>query len=343
MFLTPGNVLLYLVQRRFASLSDAVSGGFTVESFSRRNRNLRVRVASHDYFVKQVETWNPRMRSALESEASLYRQSQMDEEFAFLRSYVPPCFSYDPAASVLILGYLADHSSVYHSKSIFDPQTAQRMGRILATFHNKTDSARFKSTYSAETPWCFSLHKSNADKMNDLSGGRRDFVRTIKRYRDFASALERLQGIWRPECLTHADCKLDNWLVNETGDVRLIDWECIRWGDAGWDAATLLQSYWNVHVRAPDTRSPEQMRPAMRALVRAYGQQRGIGAAEFMSRIIPFAGVRMLQSSFELLETSDNLTPPAMRLTQAGLNVMTRPEWAADYFLGDDWPTLLTN
>lgn len=343
MFLTASNVLIYLVQKGFASLNDPVSGTFIVEALSRRNRNLHVQVANHHYFVKQVAKWRSSSRSAIDAEACLYRQSQVDDEFAFLQNFVSKCYAYDPDSSVLILEYLTGHNSVFESKLRFDSGTALRIGRFLATFHRKACSPELKQTYATQIPWFFSLHRANEDSLEDSSAGRRDLIRAMRRHREFGRALDRLKIQWQPESLMHADCKLDNWLVDDSGDVRLIDWECIGWGDPAWDMATLMQSYWNVHVRWPHIHSPQTVRPALQAFLRAYGHERPFTAEDLTSRIIPFAGVRMLQSAFESLEKTDNLTPRAIRLSQAAVNIMSRPEWAASYFLGDDWQTLLVN
>ncbi len=96
-------------------------------------------------------------------------------------------------------------------------------------------------------------------------------------------------------------------------------------------------------MRAPHVHSVEKIRPALRSFIHTYSKQCAIGEDELAVRVIPFAGVRMLQSAFESVEKAEALTPKAARLLQAAMNIMSRPEWAAEYFLGIDWRSLPKN
>jgi hypothetical protein len=51
-------------------------------------------------------------------------------------------------------------------------------------------------------------------------------------------------------------------------------------------------------------------------------------------RAIRFAGARMLQTAFEHLDKKEQMTAQAVRLMQASLNILTRPEWAAAQLMG---------
>ena len=44
----------------------------------------------------------------------------------------------------------------------------------------------------------------------------------------------------------------------------------------------------------------------------------------------------MLQTAFEHLQKLDNMTAEAVRLMQASLNILTRPEWATRQLLGTE-------
>ncbi len=202
-----------------------------MQPLSRRNRNFSVRIEKRHYFVKQVGKWDVASRSALDAEACLYRQTQMDDRLTFLRGLVPECYAYDPGSSVLILEFLPEHNSLYESRHRFDEAAAEQIGQIIGQFQTRTSAPGLKQTYPAETPWFFSLHKTYEENLNDLRGGRRELLKTVRRHRDFAKTLEPLKTRWRAECLMHGDCKLENWLVQEGKSMRLIDWECVGWGD----------------------------------------------------------------------------------------------------------------
>jgi Ser/Thr protein kinase RdoA (MazF antagonist) len=336
-FLSERTVLPYLVKQRFASVDDVVSGRFLVRSLSRRNRDFWVQAADHHYFVKQAGRWTAAARSTIDAEAAWYRHIQLDSKLASVKAIAPTCLAYDPASSALILEYFPRHVSLYESKLRFDSNTANCVGRIVADIHTKTVSPESKEAFADAPPWVFALHHTTEESLENPSGGRRELLRSVRRHRQFGKLLDKIRQTWRYECLIHGDCKLENWLVDDTSAIRLIDWECIVWGDPLWDVATTLQSYWNFHVRWPRLHAPEKMRPALRAFLEGYRERQPFTTAESLNRVIAFAGVRMLQSAFESVEWADALTPRAVRLLQAALNIMTRPEWAARYFLGEDW------
>ena len=114
----------------------------------------------------------------------------------------------------------------------------------------------------------------------------------------------------------------------------MVDWEFVAWGDSIGDVATLLQSYWNFWVRSPAEYPIETIQPALRALLDTYARARGREPVKFTARAIRFAGARMLQTVFETLDKAEEITGPAVRLLQASLNILTRPDWAVEQLLG---------
>ena len=115
--------------------------------------------------------------------------------------------------------------------------------------------------------------------------------------------------------------------------MRVVDWEFVAWGDSIGDVGTMLQSYWNFWVRSPAEYPIELIRPAMCAFLEAYAKERGREPVEFAARAIRFAAARMLQTVFETLDKAEEMTGPALRLLQGSLNILTRPEWAAEQLL----------
>jgi len=49
---------------------------------------------------------------------------------------------------------------------------------------------------------------------------------------------------------------------------------------------------------------------------------------ELAARAVRFAGARMLQAAFDILDKAEQMTGHAVRLMQGSLNVLTRPDWA---------------
>ncbi len=344
MILTASSVVRYLLERRFVFPSEIVSGDFHVRSCSRRNRNLSVESAGRHYLVKQAGKWTADARRGIETEALLYRGAAANGSFHFLRDHVPACHAYAPAASVLILDYLQDHCALDDLSQRFSPVIAVQAGCTLAILHANTKSESFQNEALQSPPWIFNVEAFDEQTMPELSEGRREFVQMLGRYQEFADSLKGISSEWHLQCLIHADFKLANLLYSERNDeVRIVDWENMQWGDPIWDIATLLQSYWNFHIRQPRRFSLELIRPALCGVLQGYAETARFASSETILKLIRFAGARMLQSTYEYLEDAERLDAPAIRLMQASLNVMKEPAQAAALLLGQTWETLSWN
>ncbi len=324
--------------------SEIVSGDFHVRSCSRRNRNFSVQSAGRHYFVKQAGKWIAGARTGIETEAFLYQGTCANGAFHFLRDNVPACYSYDPAASVLILDYLQDHCALDDFSRRFSPSIASQSGRTLALLHANTKAETFQNDALASPPWIFDLEAFDEQTMPELSEGRRAFVQMLRRHREFADSFRGISSEWRPQCLIHADFKLANLLYSDPqNQVSIVDWESMQWGDPLWDLATLLQSYWNFHIRQPRRFSLELIRPALCGVLQGYAETARFASSETILKLIRFAGARMLQSTYECLEDAERFDAAAVRLMQASLNVMKEPAQAAALLLGQTWETLSWN
>jgi len=329
MFLTEANVLHYLVEKRFAEVADVVSGRFTVHNKSRRNLNLGVVAGDRQYLVKQVRKWDADGRASLEREAGVYWQARTNPALAPMAALAPECHAWDPLNSILILEYLPAHLEIYDLADRFDPALAFLAGEAMGCFHRTMRDEIHRSLFPSEIPWQLSMHETNPEDLEEQSAGRRELVGAIRKYAEFATALDALRSEWRASTVIQGDWKIDNCLVPETRDrLRLVDWEFVGWGDPVWDLATLLQSYWNFWVVRPDQHRIEEIRPALRAVMNGYADR------EITERAIRFSGARMLQTAFEHLDKAESLTAEAVRLMQASLNILTRPGWAAEQLLG---------
>ncbi|MGD0301855.1 MAG: aminoglycoside phosphotransferase family protein [Bryobacteraceae bacterium] len=329
MFLTEANVLHYLLSERFAAIEDVVSGRFTVRGLSRRNHNFRVTSGAREYLVKQVRKWDAESRLSLEREATVYWQARTNPSLAPVSELAPRSHAWDPPNAVLILEYLPEHVELYDLPDRFSPELAQLAGQTMGAFHGAMQSEEHRAWFPAELPSQLSLHETKEEDLAEESAGRRAFVRAVRKYPEYGRALDQLRSHWRPETVIQGDWKLDNCLIPAARDrMRVVDWEFAGWGDPAWDLATLLQSYWNFWVLWPARYRLDEIQPALRATLAGYGQP------DIAERAIRFAGARMLQTAFERLDKAERMTPEAVRLMQASLNILTRPAWAAEQLLG---------
>jgi len=329
MYLTEANILHYLMEKQFADAADAVAGEFRVHTLSRRNVNLRVVVEKRQYLVKQVRKWDSDGRTSLEREAAVYWQARTNPSLAPVRALAPQCHAWDPANAILILEYLPEHTELYDLADRFDPAVARLAGQTMGCFHRAMRDEKHRALFPEEIPWHLSMHQINAEDLPDESAGRRELVQAVRKYSEFGPALDRLRSEWQAGTVIQGDWKLDNCLLSAERDrVRLVDWEFASWGDPVWDLATLLQSYWNFWVLWPSQYQIDEIRPALRALLEGYAQP------EISKDAIRFAAARMLQTAWERLDKAVHMTADAVRLLQAILNILTRPDWAAEQLLG---------
>ncbi len=330
MFLTPANLFHYLLYKKFADSEDVVSGAFTVRSLSRRNRNFHVHSGTREYLVKQAAKWDADSRARLEREASVYWQSRTNQSLAPFVELAPRSYAWDPPNSILILEYLTEHTELYDLADRFSPDLALLAGKAMRKFHHAMQLDEYRSLFPAELPQALSMHIAREADLADESAGRRELVRTVRKFPEFARSLDQLTEEWKPSTVIQGDWKRDNCLIPAGRDrIRIVDWEFAAWGDPLWDLATLLQSYWNFWICSPQQYLLEEIQPALRAVFEGYHLD------EIAGKAIRFAAARMLQTAFERLEKAEQMSAEAVRLVQGSLNILTRPDWAAHQLLGD--------
>jgi len=173
------------------------------------------------------------------------------------------------------------------------------------------------------------MHRWDVERLPDRSVGQRELVQLVQRHSGFAGALDELHAAWNPSALIHGDWKMENCLISEDGvGLHVVDWELAAWGDPLWDAGTLVQSWWNCWVRDPGRCGIDEIRPALRVFLDEYGAP--------PANVIAYAGARMLQTAWEALQKSKRMESEGVRLAQASLHILTRPDWAREQLLGHD-------
>jgi Ser/Thr protein kinase RdoA (MazF antagonist) len=334
MFLTEANVLHYLAGRGFTGFEPVVDGTFAVYNLSRRNRNFRVSCGTREYLVKQARKWDVAGRSSLEREADFCRQAKTDPRFLPLRRLTPESYSYDPDHSILIFEFLPDESPLPVAPNRLAPEAGRLVGAAMARFHGDMCRSEFAELYPQDPPVFLRMHRWDAGRLTEQPG-QQELVRLVKRHGGFATALEAIEREWHPETMIHGDWKLDNCLVSGHSDrIHVVDWELAGWGDPMWDVATLLQSYWNLWLDDSEEHPIATIRPVLRAFLEGYGAAMGRVTPELRARAIRLAAARMLQTAWESLQKAHGISGLAVRLAQASLNILTRPEWAAGELLG---------
>jgi hypothetical protein len=307
---------------------------------SRRNRNFHVLLRpGGGLFVKQVQAWDASSTQAVKREAFCYWLAGGDPDFAVLATVVPKYRHYDPSRNVLVTELVPGDSlqSQHQRDSRFPPGPGAALGRQLARWHR---------ALTAEM-----VHGQPLEKMGQLSAGNSQLLAVLQRYPDFPRWLEELRSRWKVECLIHGDIKWDNCLLetpaSNEGEVRLrvVDWELADLGDPAWDLGAALQAYlswWIFSMQPGAGLSPAQLestartplsavQPAMRALWNAYAESTGLDDADattLLEHTVSCAAARMVQTVYEHMQFSAQLTPQSICLLQVSLNMLQSPSRA---------------
>ena len=367
MILTPANLVHYLVARGLVTPAEVVDGDFAVVDMSRRNHNLQVmRQGAPGLFVKQVQEWDPHSAETLRREATCYWLAGNDPDFAALQAMMPRYRLYDAARQVLVVELVPDAETLgeYHRRvGGFPLEVATRLGTLLGTYHReaggRTRELPRDGVFPRTVPWVLSVHFHNPSHFGPVSPGVRQLLGIVGQYPEFHRALDEVRAEWRHDALIHGDMKWENCVVPRAGDeaeaaagLRIVDWELADIGDGCWDVGAIFQAYltyWILTMRIPaeqvrPERLPqlaefplERMQPAIHAFWDAYVRARGAdagGAGELLCRSVRYGAARMIQTAWEYLTYSPQLTANALCLLQVSINVLTRYDEAIEHLLG---------
>jgi len=363
MIITKENIAHYLLSRGLLTFDSVVDGDLVVVEATSRNRNFKViRRESPGYFVKQAKTFEPQAVETLRYEMSCYWLSKNDPDFAPLAKLMPRFYDSDPVRHALVIELLPEGGSLadYHRQlGSFPADVGVQMGRILGTYQREMgrrlrDGAK-TGAFARRVPWILSLHQTSADLFGQLSAANTQILSIVQKYPDFQQTLDGLRQRWRYDSLIHGDIKWDNLHVTPDGDpgaegqakikLRLVDWELADFGDACWDAGAVIQSYlsfWVFSMPAAAGVPAEQlirsaqypleaMLPAVHAFWKTYTETRGLAgtdAREALERSVSYGAARMIQTAYEYMFYSPQITASALYLLQLSLNILTRPREA---------------
>lgn len=365
MLITRNNIVYYLLDRGLITPASVVDGDLMVIETSRRNRNFKIiRKHTPGYFVKQIQNWDPQAISTLQREATCYWLAQNDADFAPLAVLMPKYYLYDPTRNILIVDLLPDGEDLagYHRRlGKFPVEVATLLGQVLGTYHRqvrtKLNEGSQNSVFPKMIPWILSVHQQSAYQFNALSAANSQLLSIIQKYPEFHQILDALRSRWQTNSLIHGDMKWDNCIVykqnGQDGELRLkvVDWELSDFGDACWDVGAIFQAYlsfWIMSIQITGEMQPEQfaeraqypleeMQPAIQTFWKIYVSTREINdpiAGELLELSVKYGAARMIQTVYEYMQYSPQLSANALALLQVSLNILTKPREAVSDLLG---------
>jgi Ser/Thr protein kinase RdoA (MazF antagonist) len=365
MLLNSDSVVHYLLQRGLLSFDSVVEGDLMVLEAPRRNRNFKVtRQRQPGLFVKQVQEWDPQAIATVQREAWCYSLAKTLPELATLKEMLPEFHAYDQQRNVLVLEHLAGFESLaeYHQRlGKFPIEIAVLLADVLGAYHRETrDKLQHlpqASIFPRTVPWIFSIHQQQPGWFQSLSAANSQLLGIVKKYDQFATALDGLRAQWNFNSLVHGDIKWDNCLIRPTTEaggkptIKVIDWELADLGDPLWDVAAILQSYLSYWILTMPTwpgasvddviaRAPfplEALQAPINAFWNRYKEVAQIApeqSKEALARSIGYAATRMIQTAYEALSFAAHINANALYLLQVSMNILLSPEEATRELFG---------
>lgn len=337
----------YLLDRGLLTPETVVGGGLVVREVSSRNRNFAVEASEGpSYLLKQG-------RSA-EGAATVAREAAVYEElFARGEELLPRLarlIEYDAATGVLVLELVceAEDLRTRHARlEAFPERHGRDLGAALGTLHRE-----MRATYPPAKPtWPLSLHRPDTGVFREASAANLELIAILQATEGLDASLDEMRAGWRVETLIQQDVKWENCLVTDDDDLRLVDWEIAVAGDPHWDLGSALAQYlgfWLFSIPVtgslPPRRFPalarfplDSMKPALRACLEGYAEAADGAAAldeEDLRRTVAYAGARLLQSAYEASQFAQRVDSAAILHLQLGVNLLRRPDEAAEKLLG---------
>ncbi len=359
MFLGSDNVAYYLAERQLLTLESVVAGDFMVVDQSSRNYNFKViRERSPGFFIKQVRQRTPDLTASFEREAACYRLAGDGGAFAALKPLMPDFHHFDPRHYVMVLGLLdAESLWQYHRRlKHFPAELAELQGEKLGDYHTGVriadGDAPELAPFPRVLPWILSIHESSPSYIQQLSRGNAEIISILRQYPEFPRALKEVKRSWRRNVLIHGDVKWENLMVidGDEEDLKVVDWEMADVGDECWDVGAIFQSYltfWifslpldaSMDLAAASAEAPydeDEMKRAMSAFWHRYAARRQLRAKSYRrlrERSMRCAAARMIQTAFESVQQSPQVTPHALCKLQMSMNILKDPATAVRDFM----------
>lgn len=357
------NVAYFLAERRLLKFESVVDGDFIVVDQTSRNRNLKiVRRRSKGFFIKQVGQQTPEYVQSMQREAACYQLANQEGLFRALHSLIPKFHFYDPLDNILVIELLADSETLveYHRRiGSFPVEVAMLQGQRLGAYHGRVrinGQTAGLEIFTRQLPWILSLHETNPMYFGQVSHGNSHLIGILQQYPEFQTALTSIKADWKYDSLIHGDIKWENMMLcngaeGKPPDLRIIDWEIADIGDEAWDVGAVIQAYltfWifslplNTGMPFADAvasapYSGDDIKRALVAYWQSYIETRGLNpviSRQTLLRCMSCAAARMIQTAYESIQTSPQISQYALCKLQMSMNILRDPSAAVGDLMG---------
>lgn len=358
------NIHEKLMQLELLSRNALLDGGYEATTVNLRNTNLIVvsRKSEH-YFIKQGESASADISCTLKNEIFFYER--VGECLPELADCIPALIHSDANEPLLITKYHAASTTLWnrHKREVVNGlpfTTLTSVGNFLARLHKTLSAIHLRSLSEFEflgsaLPGAFRLLKPHPNILQQTNPEALHFIEWLQAQNGIADHWQNVANLWETNAIIHGNVKLDSLILDEQGGaveekaIKAADWNMVQYGDTAWDVAGVLGDIiyqWCVTM-TNDNPSADISKQAKSALA-----QIGQGANAFLDayktvchiegralerqffKAIAFAGIKMIQTSFELTSDANSMPPLATLLFHIGIGIIENPQQARDQLRG---------
>ena len=201
--------------------------------------------------------------------------------------------------------------------------------------------------FPKQVPWILSADRRNSHPFKELSRATSQLFDVVEESSELRQALDELRTNWRADAVIHGDMRWENCILFPGGahgelSFKIVDWELADIGDSCWDVGAIMQAFlsaWIMSVPVDSEAPPaspavlanyplHKVQPALCSFWKSYVDALEIEAVESSQRLercIKFGAARMVQSAYEYLQFSPQLSPNALHLLQVSSDILKNP------------------
>jgi len=320
---------------------------------SGRNRNFKVlRHHSQSFFVKQVRNWNSQAAAMLQCEAACYFLARNDPDFSALEPLIPELYDFDQDRQALTTAFISDGQDLWEHlrrTGSISPQIAGELGRSFGRFHRESENRVLNSPHSSvfpkQIPWILSAERRNSHPFKELSPATSQLFDRVDKWTQLPAALDALRNQWRVSTLMHGDMRLENCILvlGSPLSLKIVDWELADLGDPRWDVGSILQAFLAPHVISLPPLEEQltltallaqpalgSLHPAIQSFWESYARELERSQNDLFEQCLTYAAARMVQSAYEYMQFTPELSRNALHLVELSSNILQDPSAAAE-------------
>jgi tRNA A-37 threonylcarbamoyl transferase component Bud32 len=278
------------------------------------------------YFIKQPKYFTQDRLESIVTEARMYLIFSKTEN---LKSIVPKLIVFDKLNYLLITSFIKDISPLnINNELIKEEATAEKIGRLIKLFHSNLPKAIIDSDpnycryFLLRKPFPLNLTPNEVYRLRfSKIPGQAEFAEELYNYYPYFIQASKS---WQRSVLIHGDIKFDNFIIDSSQNIRLIDWEMADLGDPLWDLAGIWAAY--IRINGNYTSSI----PLLKVTLYAYNDKPDYN---FIEILILYTSINILQNTYFVFE-KDTKGTLNKKIVSWAFNALENPKLYINDFYG---------